>query len=350
MTSSLSPMRRKRRLIIYAILALGTILICVIGISATSAKLEKNYKRVLDDPSQIALDILDYKDAFDLWNSNACGNDINTLLAGGSVYSRAGISVLPSTTKQNRYAISKDGSVIWQISTQISSINVWGDKVYYRDDAKQQLCVLDIVSRKSSILVSENVGSFIVTSEKIYFTDLSKNSSLYWISIDGDGKPVLLLDGPIDQFAVLGDTILFRGYDNVLYALTIGNSSIQSLGKSVERFFLDGSGLILESGNTIYRTKPDGTKPEKVFVSDEDDFNLVGVYSGNIIIQRSGLLYQLIENGVPKALLSTSHTNYGSFVVNSGKLYAVAINDGVSKKASFELVELPFAELEAYDG
>ena len=345
-SAALSPKRRKRNFIIIAIMLLGTVLICMIGTAATAMQKENKYRQAIEDPNQISVGILDYKDAFAVWNREICGNDANTLLAGGMVYSRNGITVLPSVSKQRRYIIKSGGKQVGQIDSYISSINLYGDFIYYKDNGTKKIMAFNMKTAKSTSFLAENVGSFFISSNRLFYTDLSKNSSLFSIDFAREEDPVLLVNGPIDQFAVLGESVLFRGYDNVLYLLSMTNNHLETVGKSVERFFLDGS-LILESGNIVYRTKPDGTKPEKLFESSQESFKLVGACSGLIFYQEEGLLYKLDQTGESEALNSTRYADYCSITINDDTLYALGIKDGTSTEASFEMIELPFANMEA---
>ena len=348
-SDSLSPKRRKRNLIIYAILIIGTVLTCIIGTTATSSKIEKQYKQAIENPNLISVDILDYKDSFDFWNREVCGNDVNTLLSGGNLYVRSEITVLPSSSGRNRYIVSNSGKKIGQINSNISSINISGDNLYYKDNRTKQIMVFNMTTAKSAAFLTESVGSFFISSDKLYYTDLKKNSSLFYVSLESNDDPILLVNGPIDQFVALGESILFRGYDNILYLLSLESNSMETVGKGIERFFLDG-GLILESGNAIYRAKPNGTKPEKVYESNVENFNVVGTFSGMILYQEDGLLYQINRNGETEAINTTAYSNYCSLSFNDGRLYVLGIKDEASKEATFELIELPFTETETHNG
>ena len=348
-SASLSPKRRKRNLIVYAILIVGTVLSCIIGTTATSSQIEKQYRQAIENPSLISVDILDYKDIFDVWNREVCRNDINTLLSGGNIYIRNELMVLPSPSARNRYIVSNSGKKIGQINSNISSINLLEDSIYYKDNRTKQIMVFNLTTAKSSVFLAESVGSFLISSNKLYYTDLSKNSSLFSVGIGNVDVPILLVNGPIDQFVVLGESILFRGYDNVLYLLSTESNSMETVGKGIERFFLDGD-LILESGNAIYKAKPNGTKPEKIYESNVESFNVVGAYSGMILYQEDGLLYQIKRTGEIEAINTSAYSNYCSITINDGRLYALGIRDETSKEATFELVELPFTETETHNG
>ncbi len=335
-TASFSKKSVLRKRIMAGVLVLGSAIICLIGSGQTKAGLERNYQQMLEGNNLVSLEDLDYKDTFTLWNESAIGNDVNTLLSGGKMYLRDGISVLPNAGME-KLTVSKESIAVGSISGESSFINVWRDAIYYRDDSTRNIYKFDLGSSKNAVLLKSNVGEVFVSEDQIFYTDLSAGNRLYTVALDGK-QPVLIIDAPVDQFVVLGDSIVYRSFDNTLNEMTRSTGTVQTIGRGVERFFFDG-GLVIESDDTIYRAKPNGTKPVKLYTASDDTMRLIGAKEDAVFFQENGKLF--MQNSEEKAeLISNAYRVYTSLLVEDDSLFVVAYSDDTAKLANGEIIQV----------
>lgn len=325
-----------RKRIMAGVLALGSAIICLIGAGQTKAGLERNYQRMVEENDIATLEDLDYKDTFELWNGLAIGNDVNVLLSGGKMYSRYGISVLPSVGLE-KLTVVRDGKSVGTINGASSFINVWENAVYYRDDSSRNICKFDLGSGKNAVLLKSNVGEVFVTESQIFYTDFSAGNRLYAVALDGK-QPVLIVDAPVDQFVVLGGSIVYRGFDNTLKEMTRSTGAVQTIGKGVERFFFDG-GMVIESDDTIYHANPNGTKPVTLYTASDDTMRLVGAMGGAVFFQEEGKLF--MQKGEEKTeIISKAYRVYTSLLIEGDSMFVVAYSDETAKLANGEVVQV----------
>ena len=247
---------------------------------------------------------------------------MNCLLTGGEIYARGNLTIMPKNREETE--IRKGSSDATVLNTRASYINVWENTVVYRDEARN-LVAYDMVRNTSKTLRRGNVGEVFVSEGKIYYTTIS-DRSLNAVEMNGSGV-TKIIDSPVDTFVVLGDSILYRDFQNALTCYTISTESSESFGKGVERFFIAGS-IIMESGNKIYKADSEGRNPHVIYESSDDTMRVVGVTGQLLLIQEDGKLRSLNRSdGSFADILESEYSLYQSLCVNSDILYAIARKD-----------------------
>lgn len=327
-----------RRYIVLAVLCLGTVSVCLAGLGRTKALQEEQVREVLADPTRASLETIQYGDTFSVWNETVNGADLNTLLGGGMLYSRDGVRVLPNET-MDAYIVTRDGAELGRIKDRISYINVWKETVIYRSEKTHQIRAFDWKKKKTVTLIDENVGEVFVSGDQIYYTDLAKNSRLFAAGLDGK-NPSAVIDVPVSEFAVLGDSILYLGYDHVFSRYLRSSGSTEALDHGIERFYYC-DGWVMEAGDTIYRTEADGTKPETLYTSRDEGMRLVGAANGFVFFEEAGRLKTFL-GGEPFDLLSKEFQEHRSVLIENGNLYVLALSDEPSAAAVWKLMKTAF--------
>ena len=268
------------------------------------------------------------------WDAASMGNHPNVLLSGGKLYCRDGLAILPETDSAS-YLIARDSGESVRIERAMSYINVWGNKIIYRDDATRHIRVYDMETQTDTELLGVNAGETFVSGGELFFSDLGQGASLFRASLDG-GEAANVVLRSTGSFVVSGNRIFYLGNDQTLYSGALSPSgglsaTPEAFASPVERFFLDDTGLLAESGNTIFRIPPDGKDTSMVYSSDNDTMRLVGVCDGNIFYQENGNLYVLGNETNP--VISTSHLYYASPAMNTANGIMVVAYDKASDGA-----------------
>ena len=251
------------------------------------------------------------------WDAASMGNYPNVSLSGGKLYSRDGLTILPEADSAS-YLITRDSEESVRIERSMSYINVWDNKIIYRDDATRHIRAYDMETRTDTELLEVNAGETFVSGGEIFFSDLGQGASLFRASLDGNETTNAVLRST-GSFVVSGNQIFYLGNDQTLYSGALSPSgglsgTPEALASPVERFFLDDMGLLAESGNVVFRVSPDGKDASKVYSSDNDAMRLVGACDGNIFYQENGNLYVLGNESNP--IISTPHLYYASPVMD----------------------------------
>lgn len=279
------PQKKRYKFWLFPLLVVAMIAaFCLAGIYVDYANQPKRYERFLENPDKVCYPDLAFRDTFTRWNMDCIGNDVNVLLAGGAMYARAEISILPNA-EQNGYEISRNKEVCASIDSRISYINVAGDHVYYRDDQTRNLYDYDIAQDKIVCISTENVGEVFLTNQKLYYISYDENASLVCVSLNGENREIVISE-PILCFAVCGDTVL---YLNTSQQLCLFQSSKRQIASHIERFVLNGM-IIAESGNTVLQFGPMGNKATRIIDLPDDDAHLIGVTGESLLFQEDGKL------------------------------------------------------------
>ena len=279
------------------------------------------------------------------WDADSMGNHPNVLLSGGKLYCRDGLAILPETDSVS-YLVTWDSGESVKIDRSMSYINVWDNKIIYRDDATRHICVYDMETRTDTELLTVNAGEVFVSGGQIFFSDLGQGASLFRASLDGGGTTNVVLRST-GSFVVNGNQMFYLGNDQTLYSGALSPSggisgTPEALASPAERFFLDNIGLLVESGSTIFRISPDGEDTSKVYSSDNDDMRFVGVCDENIFYQENGNLYVLGNEINP--IISTFHLYYASPAMDTANGIMVVAYDKASDGAGVvepHLLSLP---------
>ena len=235
------------------------------------------------------------------------------------------------------------------IDRAMSYINVWDSKIIYRDDASRHIRAYDMETQTDTELLNVNAGEILVSEGQIFFSDLGQGASLFRASLDG-GDAINVVLRSTGSFVVSGNQIFYLGNDQTLYSCVLSPSGSISgtpevLAYPVECFFLDDTGLLAESGNTIFHISPDGMDASKVYSSENDAMRLVGVYDETIFYQEDGNLYVL--GNEPPPVVSTPYLYYASPVINDSESIIVVAYDKAlddTGKVRPHLLQQPFGK------
>lgn len=334
-TAAFSKKGILRKALVTGVLCLGTAIICLVGASLSDQAIENDYTRFVEDSSSVKLENLGYKDTYEIWNAKSIGNDVNCLLSGGEIYSHDGLVVMPKGDRTSE--ILMDSRAYGSLQTGASYINVWDDSIIYRS-GDRALIAYDLSSRTSRTLRPNGVGEVFVSEGTIYFVDLGKNRNIY--AGDTEGSDILpIIESPVDTFIVLGDTIVYRDFENVLHSYSTVNASDVVLGRGVERFFLASGGLVIESGDKIYQADSLGRNPQEIYASDNDSMRLAGAYGQMVFIQEDSKLYAL-KGEEHREIIGDEYALYASLCVDGDTLKLVAYQDNAGSSAKLLFKEI----------
>lgn len=298
--------------------------------NASASEQVSRYESYRDSTETIvSIDSLAYEDTFEIWNSRDIGNDANTLLSGGAVYVQGPIKVLPSSDFVSTNVILESGET-QNIPMAGSSLNVVGNTIVFRNDATRNIHAYDLASGEDNIIFDGNAGEVFISDGRIYYIDLGDGFAVKSMNLDGSDKQKLL-DGPIQSFAVFGDTIIYLDTEQSLFRTQPDGQVPQRLVSNIERFFI-GEKVYAESKNTIIAFSPSGSEAEAVYVSESDDFRLIGYQEGKLFFQEAGAL-KYLEDGACSTVCSDNHVLYDSLDIDSlGKIYCIGFKDAGTKE------------------
>ena len=107
---------------------------------------------------------------------------------------------------------------------------------------------------------------FVVKGDIILYVS-QEDDKLYKMNCNGEIKggliPELLLDTPIDRFAVLGNNIVYLDKTSKLYLWNSEDNTKTIISENVNRFFL-GDGFIVQNGMDIFRIDYSTNKTQKI--------------------------------------------------------------------------------------
>lgn len=285
-----------------------------------------------DDPFQGSLiDLLSYKDTFEVWNERDTGNDVNILLSGGKCLLRGSMEIHPCEDGSGIRIVS--GEEFSDVIGPASYFNLQDTGLYYRDDSSRGIFRFDTESKQTTCLYNGNVGAMFVTGNKLYFTDYNENGSLMSMDFDGENK-TLVIEHPISSFVICGDTVICL--DNMQNLLTMNLSDLRPkvIADHVERFFVNGD-LIVESDQIIFSVDLNGNDVVELYQSEDSSMRLVGVADDAILYQENGVLFGL-ENGSSEALIDCSYELYGSVCADKqGNLYCCVFSEITEQQPSW---------------
>lgn len=242
-----SKSKKMRRQVIASIVVILTIAIVCGGVYYNHLKEEEIYLSFIntseDAPFQGSLvDLLGYKDTFEIWNERDTSNDVNVLLSGGKCLLRDEIVIHPSEDGSGISIAS--GEEFFNIIAPASYFNLHGNDLYYRDDSSRDIYRFDTENKQTSCFYSGNVGAIFATADRLYFTDYDAGGSLMSIDFDGSNK-VLVLEHPISSFVICGDTVICLDNMQNLLKMSLSDSQPEKIADHVERFFINGDLIVL---------------------------------------------------------------------------------------------------------
>lgn len=345
-----SPKVKKSRMIIAAILAIGSIIGIGVGFIGTSSSKEKAYSSFSEELSSgncadVPFEFLDYKDTFELWNECAVGNDINVLLDGGALYSRNGLAIYPDA--QGQSTIIQDGkSAPYTIASKMSYINVCDGIAFYRSDMDRSIYRLELNSKRNEMVFQGNVGEVFITNDTIYCIDYSKENALISMDLQGNNQ-MIVVDEPVSSFLVCGETILYLDTTQHLYSTVIGSGTSSLIVSDIERFYINGL-IYAESKNTLFCFTTTGGGAKEVYVSENDTLRMVSVIDDVVFFQKDGEL-QCLTDGVINTISTSKHDLYSCLLkCEDGSLKSVVYDkdDSGLIQTIMEFTAAPAVEVE----
>lgn len=126
--------------------------------------------------------------------------------------------------------------------------------------------IIYIANGDSIVLSNVPIIEFVVKGDSILYIS-QEDDKLYKMNCNGEIKgelvPELLLDTPIDRFAVLGNNIVYLDKASKLYLWNSENNTKTIISENVNRFFL-GDGFIVQNGTDIFRIDYSTNKTQKI--------------------------------------------------------------------------------------
>ena len=126
--------------------------------------------------------------------------------------------------------------------------------------------IIYIANGDSIVLSNVPIIEFVVKGDSILYVS-QEDDKLYKMNCNGEIKgelvPELLLDTPIDRFAVLGNNIVYLDKASKLYLWNSENNTKTIISENVNRFFL-GDGFIVQNGTDIFRIDYSTNKTQKI--------------------------------------------------------------------------------------
>lgn len=126
--------------------------------------------------------------------------------------------------------------------------------------------IIYIANGDSIVLSNVPIIEFVVKGDIILYVS-QEDDKLYKMNCNGEIKggliPELLLDTPIDRFAVLGNNIVYLDKTSKLYLWNSEDNTKTIISENVNRFFL-GDGFIVQNGMDIFRIDYSTNKTQKI--------------------------------------------------------------------------------------
>lgn len=316
-------------------LLLITAIVMGIGAAGTSMQ-EKNAVASFKSTGIPAYEFLYTDHVFADWNAAGTGNDVNALLTGGKVLIRDGIYVSGVPVD--------DASGTFQVLPNASYLNKMGNQLIYRDDKDRHIYAYNLDTKQKNIIYTGNCGEVFCTKDSIYFVDYDDHANIMKIEPSNPADKKTVVTQSVQSFAVCGDTVLFLDEGSSLKKQVIGEKSVSTLMKHVERFYLNGH-ILAETKNEIVAFKPDGKDSRKVFTSKDPEAALVGISGDKLFLQDNGELISW-GKGAKNSLGAAKNCLYASIVEDPDHHahYGIACQKDDSGHTSLKLVKLEEGE------
>lgn len=345
-----SALKRRKSYKLFKVLVIVVLMMTVTAVFGYKfSSKQKIYEEYKQNHGSLDYLLLDYRDVFRTWNENDIGNDVNTLLSGGKIYSRHGVTILPSEEK--KYVIEKDSQKAAELNNTISYINIIGNQLIYRDDKSRSINVCTMDGGVLARLDDSKYGEVFCTNNRIYAVDLD---SRYLVSMEFDGTDKRIeYVGTVISFVVCGNAALILNSSLQLGIHKLNstqNEQFDVIMPSVERFFLSKN-VIIETGNMIYSLDISQDTNEKsnnenntevgkslIYKSENNTLRLIGASDEVVYVQENGKLYMVI-NGRTEEIIGTQHRLFESLLKSDdGTCYMIAYNNQQNANITSELL------------
>jgi len=281
---------RRKRFILFTIIS---VVMCAsmiaVALLESKATIEREYlKYVSDTALPLTLELLQYKDTYEVYEARSMGNSNNTLIAGGYFATRNNYVLYPNEDLSDTLIFSgdKQGSFCGELCTYI---NVFDDNIYFRKDSDRRIYRKSFFGEDMDIIVDKNVGQFLVADGLAYYIDFSDRSSLCVRNLyTMDAQTTLYAN--VVSFAVFQSHIIVLTTTNELRLLDTSTGSNKLLQENIEKFYFNG-GIIVQNNQMILLLDLSGAVISQISIPGVPDLSLVNVQDNIIFFSSNGVLY-----------------------------------------------------------
>lgn len=303
--------------IIFAVLVVGTFAIDLISKDSLYNDLKDVKVTDTEAISKIAgsTEAVEYPDLFDKFEDGYLGNkSMNSLNYGLIAENQYGYT---SVNENGETLLHKNGKETVIATEQISQINIAKDIVVFRGaDKKLYTCKHDGTDKKA--IVSDKVGTAILSGDTIYYVNYAKSNDLYKYNLK-DKKSELVFEADVKNFTVVADSILYMDYSNNLMLQSIGSTTPSWTNANVVKFYFNGE-VFVQNNDKIIKFNLNNHFPEDIATGINE---FLGVDENNIYYTIKNKLYsQKLENGEKKEL-SYKFDYYKGVYSANGKITAL---------------------------
>lgn len=283
-----SKAKRIRRIVLFFLMILLVSGGILYGVSNKANMQEEQYRKYVEthERSNLTMELLSYKDTFDLFVQEYLGNYPSQSLMGGYFYDNGSCLIYPNASATGTL-ISFDGEEYELTDFLVDGINVCGNYVVFRKASSREIYMYDMVYHKTTALGITNAGEFVVCGDEYYYIDLS-NSSLVQFNSTTQEKKTLVDEGVL-SFAVVGNDLLFLDNSHNLNRLNLTNNTTTLMCEYITAFSFDGT-LWLQTNTSVYRRKLDDKKSELVDLGLQCN-RLLGVTEAGLVLESEDGVY-----------------------------------------------------------
>lgn len=104
------------------------------------------------------------------------------------------------------------------------------ENIFYINNINSSLCSINPNTKEHNMITNDKCGNFVLNGNNILYQNLSDNSSLYSINIDGTNRNKLT-SAPVDSFSAYNNYIYYiSSIDNKLYKLDLSLKTTTKMG------------------------------------------------------------------------------------------------------------------------
>ncbi len=328
-----------RKRLIALLLCIGSIAGVFLGSFFMKSENEKKLKEYETNPDNISFSLLGNEEVYNVWNADN-GNDINTILSGGAIYSHDNIQVFPGE-EANVYSVVLKGNeeTKFNINRSISYINLAQNTLFYRDSETRQIFRYDIEKQNEELFVDDNVGEVLIFKDRVYYTSFNAGGLLFSVDLTGKEKESIGTT-PMTSFAVCGKYIMYLGYDMTLCVYNTESEEEEVSATNIERFFLSNN-IVAERDNAIISISYSGQHESNVLEMTNLDSALVCVRDTAIYYREDGKLNCGELGSESKEILSGQYDHFESMSFEEdGTIHLIAVEDNADKQVSMKFITL----------
>lgn len=321
--------KTQRNVILISVIAASALSV-ILGIGMKGSALEREYQsyRMSLDRTMLNSTLLEYRDTWTLFEKNSLGNEMIQSQMGGYFYDDGRVSIYPDP-ESGCTIIEVDGTASTLSGSLAADLNVFGDKVYFRDTGSMELMVYSIPDQRTTKADIDRVGRFVVCDGMIVFKDLS--TGILKLYQEGD-EPAQLSESKIVSFAVVGNEILYLAEDHFLHSLDIRRGDDVVIGENINSFLFD-SDLWLQNNMDVYtRSLTDETL--SIFQIGMECRRLLGKTDAYLLFEGPNAI--CVYDPISQQLQELSPDLIFVGASGDGRLLVYQLNSGMYKVISLE--------------